>query len=230
MIRLDFRFSFGISLVFMLCIAVGILPAQSFTIDQWLETVPGADQYEDVADDLRSIYDRAADSAGADELVQRFLREAAVKRVPPDNIVAVFDGYVDRLITAQRAVEQAGDAPSVREDAATLESAIVFLQTNAGGETLSRLLGYAQSARHAREVFLTLTQISGIDALSDETLLDLGRAMLESALSADSYSALASLYSEGRARQRPESQVVSAIVDALDDGGGLIQIRQALRR
>ena len=199
-------------------------------LEQWFEAGRHAEQYHDVRGELQALFARESIDDLPGELILRFLREAAVKRVPAERLVPAVEEYLERLAAAQRAIEEASDTFLIESDVtATVEAAVVFLQTSATADSLRALLEYASSGRHAREAFFTLSELYGIDDLTSEQLTELGRSILESNLSAGSYGSVASLYVQSRARQNSASRVIRTIVDTLDDGGGLVQLRQALR-
>lgn len=219
----------------LLAVAFSFTPtdisARNGAVEQWFESAPRAIRYDTIREELEQAHEAVVGEGIPDELVQRFLREAAVKRVAPDSLLPAFEAYLNRLVNAREAIDRAGGASTLEGDPVTMvETAATFLQTGATAETVSLLLERAETARHAREAFFTLAELYEIDDLSDEQLRELGRSILDSGLSADSYGSVASLYVQGRARRRPASRVISAITDALDDGGGLVQVRRALRQ
>lgn len=219
----------------LLAVAFSVTPAdvsaQDSAVEQWFESSPQAARYDGIREELVEAHEQIVDADVPDNLVQGFLREAAVKRVAPDSLLPAFEAYLNRLVSAGEAIERAGGTSALEGDPVTmLETAATFLQTGATADTLSLLLEHAETARHAREAFFTLAELYEIDDLSDEQLRELGQSILESGLSADSYGSVASLYVQGRARRRSPSRVISAITAALNDGGGLVQVRRALRQ
>ncbi|MFW5995026.1 MAG: hypothetical protein ACOCRN_02860 [Spirochaetia bacterium] len=200
-------------------------------VEQWFESTPSASRYDGIREELEQAHEAVTDEQIPDEPVRRFPREAAVKRVAPDSLLPAFEAHLDRLVSAAEAIDNAGGASALDGDPdSMLETAAAFLRTGATADTLSLLLEQAASARHAREAFFTLAELYEIDDLSDEQLRELGQSILGSGLSADSYGSVASLYVQGRARRRSASRVISAITDTLDEGGGLVQVRRALRQ
>ena len=224
------KIAMGSFLLYLLVFPLVPASAGEDLLEQWFEAGPHTEQYRAAREELEAVFARRPINDLPEELILRFLREAAVKRVPSQRLIPAVDGYLDRLVTAQRTIDEAAHLSVVEDDGtATVEAAIVFLQTSATADSLQGLVQYAESGRHARELFFTLSELYGIDELSNSQLKELGRSILQSDLSVGSYGSVASLYVQSRARQNSPSRVIRTIVDTLDGGGGLVQLRQALR-
>ncbi len=213
----------------LLGLAAPPLLGETDPLERWYRESAHAEQYRGVREELSALLEDASEAEIPTALVMRLVREGAVKRAGPEELVRATERYIDRLAVIRDALAQAGWWEDVKEDPTDLlQAGAAFLETSANAETARALIGKAPSPRHAREALLTLSSIYSVDSLEDPVLRELGIAFLESALSPGSYSSIASLYVQTRAGGRSASTVIDTIVATLSEGGGILQLRREL--
>jgi hypothetical protein len=227
----------SIALLFLLLIIVTPkVTGQESEPATWFKSDRTAPPYRDVQISIEAVFMDARSDGLPTALLMDKLREGAKKSVPAERLVEGLRAELGRL----RAVHAMLDRQRVSvEDPRYLEEASKALSIALLGgvpvqtmETLFEMsLGTARGPRDIIATVTTLFQLREGSRISDEALLNLGKAMVGSALPTAAFRSIPSFFVKAAARGVRETDIIARImIPVLESGGGLVKMEEELRR
>ncbi|MCA1753193.1 MAG: hypothetical protein LC641_00550 [Spirochaeta sp.] len=207
----------------ILVFAVLAVPLSGQSLADWYAESPLATRYTAIRGELEELHAHTVEAGVDPEFLLIFLREGAAKGVAPERLLPAADQYVQHTLVAARVLEV---APWNPDD--LLPAAVSFLQIGYGESDLLRLVSAASSSRRAREGLYTLAAIHRGESPESDLLMELGEALLASEIPVASFSAIASVYDQGRDAGLSSGRILELFIRTIEQGGGLIQLRRAV--
>ncbi|NBC28486.1 MAG: hypothetical protein GVY29_00665 [Spirochaetes bacterium] len=192
---------------------------------------PRSQSYEEARSELVRVFDAARARNLPLTSLSTLLHEAAAKRVPADRLTAALEGEVERLETARSILRTAGlreTAPGGKTRESTLRQMSVHMQVGVGETVMRQVAEDAQTLEQFTEAAAALASVASASHVLDESLTELGRALIGSSLDPSGYGAVSSAYIKGRVLGLAPREVTELVVRVLGAGGGIIQIDREL--
>jgi hypothetical protein len=225
-------------------------------LDQWFKEQPGTASYLSLKEDLSILFSEAQARNLPLSLLYERLQEGISKHVPPQRLLKALEFEVEQL---SRIVEMMKEVDALcfsrrefyffikegmqwdllgrREDTPVVDLIHQLSLFNRSGiliKSMSNLFTCAieneKSINTMLSVLHGLIKIPGLDNLKQRETVDLGKALIKSALSPDSYGTLSSIFVKGRVYHLTYSTISDIVLKVLNRGGGIVQIEQEIIR
>ena len=192
---------------------------------------PRSQSYEEARSELARVFEAARARNLPLTSLSTLLYEAAAKRVPADRLTAALQRELERLDTV-RGILWATGLGETASEGKTRERALrqlsVHMQAGVGETVMREVAEDAQTLDQFIEAAAALASVASASPVSDESLIRLGRALIDSRLDPSGYGSVSSAYIKGRVRGFAPREVTDLVVRVLDAGGGIIQIDREL--
>lgn len=210
--------------------------AGSKALQSWFDTAREADRYTSVREGLFDVFDQADDSDIPPSILFSKLKEGAVKNVPPPRLLDGLEQEADRLRTARDIIRTSGFP--YPDDAENRERYLRILGINLREGMPQQLLVDQLAEAKARGLELgngvdaleALLQVRKITDLTQEELLDLGKALYSSSIPSSQYNAISSIFLRARINRLSEREVLGIAVRVFENGDGLIRLEREIDR
>jgi hypothetical protein len=204
-------------------------------LSSWFQSDPRAQAYREVEPQISRTFDEAAAAGLPLPILMDKLREGAVKGVAAERLSTGLRAEMERLLVAQGILErQSVTLPDRKGREEAMKGISISLLAGLPPETIEQLFAIsrapARSPQDAVAACAALIQIREMSRLSDADVRRLGEALLRSRLPAASFRSIPSFFVRARARGIGEAEILDSIViEALESGGGLVQMEDQLR-
>jgi hypothetical protein len=223
-------------------------------LDQWFKEQPDAASYLSIKEDLSFLFSEARARNLPLSLLYERLREGISKHVPPQRLLKALEFDVEqlsRIVEMMKVVDALSfsrreihffikegiqwDVLNREQNTPVFDLIHQLSLLNRSGisiESMSNLFTCAieneKSINTMLPVLHSLIKIPGLDNLKERETVDLGKALIKSALSPDSYGTLSSIFVKGRIYHLNYSTISDIVVKVLNRGGGIVQIEQEI--
>ncbi|RKX83230.1 MAG: hypothetical protein DRP57_08325 [Spirochaetes bacterium] len=210
-----------------------VQPVSQQSFKKWLMNNPRGKRYAGYTEYFNSLFESASEDDIPAELIITKIREGAVKNIPPRRLITAVSNELYRLKTAKNILDTEKivirDYSSYKD---TLKHISILLLGGVEAKTIKELFKqndkYSRTENDVLAACDVLVQFNSIAQLSQSDLLKTGRALLMSRLKSASFSSLASIYLNARAKRIKTDDILRIIQRTLSRGGGLIQIDQEI--
>lgn len=203
--------------------------AERQNFNKWILNDTRGKRYSDYRQYFNELFDAASKQNIPAALLINKIHEGAAKNIPPQRLIKAVSNELIRLETAKYILDNEKITPKdygYYED--TLKHISILLLGGIESKTIIRLLKLKDKYSRTADDILTacdvLIQFNSIDRLSQGDLYSTGRALLMSRLKSASFSSIASIYLNARAKRIKTGDILKIIETTLENGGGLIQI------
>jgi hypothetical protein len=221
-----------LSLTFFAAVRTAALSSDPVAeLSQWLRTDSRTERYLPVESSIIEIaHDAQTLGLPLGPIVDK-VKEGANKGVDPAKLVAAVGTLVETMKNARETVEKhVKPAPEklIRETTLFIEGGLD------PAIVIAPLIGLSIDEKNDTEPFraacAVLLEVHALRIDDQKILGSLGKSIVASRLPVSAYESVFTLFIKARAGRMGDADIITMITKILDDGGGIIQIEQELRR
>jgi len=209
-------------------------------ITDWFRENRESVRYDQIEDELHSLFSSAEAAQIPPELLMEKLREGAAKRIAPDRIFKALQDELQLLYTAREIISSAGFSSINRtSDNRTselkngLKITVIMLREGIGEKAVRELLTEAKRRgiplASAISACSAVFHVAKITELSDTELIRLSAALYSSNLTPSNYDTVPSVFVKGRVNRLSDADILDLVESVFSRGGGLIRVERELR-